>query len=66
MVCAHGELVPCLVIKVEFEFRDQELGDAKMTVVRVNGDMRNVVDIDIDAVDDGFKITSESITYEKA
>jgi len=44
--------------------QDQHLRDTKMTVVRVNGDMRNVVDID--ARDDGFKITDESITYKKA
>ena len=62
MVYARGELVPCLVIQVEF--RDQMAENAKMTVVRVNGDMMNEVVIDVE--NPGFKITGESITYSGA
>ena len=62
MVYAHGELLPFLVIQIEF--CDQMVENAKMTVVRVNGDMMNEVAIDVE--NPGFKITGESITYSGA
>ena len=62
MIYAHSELKPCLVI--QFEFCDQMVENAKMTVVRVNGDMRNEVVIDVE--NPGFKITGDSITNSGA
>lgn len=54
-----AEIVPGLVVHVEFG--DTNLSNAKMTVVRVNGDATN--EVEIDANDEGFEITKETIRY---
>ena len=53
MVNASGAKKPSLVIRVKFV--DDNIYNAEMTVVRVNGDMKTEVEIDVE--DPGFKIT---------
>ena len=59
MVNASGAKKPSLVIRVKFV--DDNIYNAEMTVVRVNGDMKTEVEIDVE--DPGFKITKGTISY---
>ena len=56
---AGRDVVPSLVLRVEF--RDSDIENAKMTVVRVNGDA--ATEVEIDAKDPRFKITDETISW---
>jgi len=59
MVNAQGAKKPSLVIRVKFV--DDNIYNAEMAVVRVNGDMKTEVEIDVE--DPGFKITKGTISY---
>ena len=56
---AGRDVVPNLVLRLEF--RDKDIENAEMTVVRVNGDA--ATEVDISAEDPRFKITGEKISW---
>ena len=66
MVRAATKVKPCMVVRLDFKCKS--VGDCEnvdMTAVRVNGDMKTAVDIDIVEEASNFHITKEGIKYSK-
>ena len=66
MVSIVVNVKPCMVVRLDFKWKS--VGDYEnfdMTAVRVNGDIKTAVDIDIDEEASNFYITKEGITYSK-
>ena len=60
----HTYATPCMILRLEFDENSAEHPEqVKMTAVRVNGDMKQRVNIDIDAESSNFDCKDFGIKY---